>query len=146
MDLRSTDVAARCRALLDALLIGQADIMALADGLAPDVVLWTPGTFAASSAAALEALMAQDWDSGPLSERVVTVTNTDVAPPRVIVEWRVSGRFTRPFFVADDVLVEPTGQLVETAGVLVVTFAGTDVVAVHLYHDAFAVLEQLLAP
>jgi hypothetical protein len=143
-DLHSPEVAQLCHALLHELLLGHDRVTGLADELAPDVVLWTPAVFASTNVAVLDVLLREDWDSGPLSDRVITITNTDVAPPRVIVEWRVTGRFTQPFFVADDVLIEPTGQLVETAGVLVVTFDAAGVAALHLYHDSFATLEQIL--
>jgi hypothetical protein len=143
-DLDASEITQLCRTLLRELLLGHDRVVGLADELAPDVVLWTPGIFASTNVDVLEALLREDWDDGPLSELAVTITNTDVAAPRVLVEWRITGRFTRPFFVADDVLIEPTGQLVETAGMLVVTFDPAGVAAMHLYHDSVAILEQLL--
>lgn len=143
-DLQSPEVARLCHGLLRELLLGHDRVTGLVDELAPDVVLWTPAVFASTNVAVLDVLLRDEWDNGPLSDRIVTITNTDVAPPRVIVEWRATGRFTRPHFVADDVLIEPTGQLVETAGVLVATFGAAGVVALHLYHDSLAILEQIL--
>lgn len=143
-DLHSPEVVPLCQALLRELLLGHDRVTGLADELAPDVVLWTPAVFASTNVAVLDVLLSEDWDGGPLSDREITITSTDVAPPRVIVEWRVTGRFTQPFFVADDVLIEPTGQLVETAGVLVVAFDTAGVAALHLYHDSLAILEQVL--
>ena len=66
------------------------------------------------------------------------VTNTDASPPRVYVEWRLTGRFTNPGFIEDDLLLEPTGRLVETAGVLVVAFEDDRVVWVHCFYDDLA--------
>jgi hypothetical protein len=143
-ELQSSDVRLLCHTLLNELLLGHDGVVGLADELSPDVLLWTPAVFASTNVSVLEVLLREDWDNGPLSDLVLTITNTDVAPPRVLVEWRVTGRFTQPFFVADDVLVEPTGQLVETAGMLVVTFDAAGVAALHLYHDSFAILEQIL--
>jgi hypothetical protein len=143
-DLHSSEITQLCQTLLRELLLGLDRDVTLVDALAPDVVLWTPTVFASTNVAVLEVLLREDWDDGPLSDVTVTITNTDVAPPRVFVEWRITGRFTAPFFVADDVLVEPTGQLVETAGMLVVTFGRAGVVAIHLYHDSVAMLEQIL--
>lgn len=143
-DLHSPEVAHLCHALLHELLLGHDRVVGLGDELAPDVVLWTPAVFASTNLAVLDVLLRENWDTGPLSDRSVTISSTDVAPPRVIVEWRVTGRFTQAFFVADDVLIEPTGQLVETAGVLVVTFDAAGVAALHLYHDPLAILEQIL--
>ena len=144
-DLHSAEVSDLCHTLLEGMLIGHDHVVGLEDELAPDVVLWTPTCFVATKLAVLDTLLVEDRYSGPLSELVVTTTNTDVAPPRVIVEWRITGRFTESFFVGDDVLIEPTGQLVETAGILAVTFDAAGVVAVRLYHDPFALLEQILA-
>jgi hypothetical protein len=72
------------------------------------------------------------------------MTASAVVPPRVYVEWRLTGRFANPCFVVDDLLIEPTGQLVETSGVLVTTFVGGRIGAVHCYYDDLALLEQLL--
>jgi hypothetical protein len=142
--LHSSEVRQLCHTLLHELLLGHDRASGLIDELAPEAVLWTPAVFASTNVGVLEVLLREDWHDGPLSDRMITITNTDVALPRVLVEWRVTGRFTQPFFVADDVLIEPTGRLVETAGVLVVTFGRTGVVALHLYHDPFAILEQIL--
>lgn len=145
-DLRSDAITNLCRTLLAKLLVGDDHIVGVVDELAPDVVLWTPTCFASTSTSALEILLSNEWDTSPLSDRTITITNTDIAPPRVFVEWRIAGRFTHPFFLADDLLIDPTGQLVETAGVLVVTFDAEGVAAMHLYHDPLAILEQLLTP
>jgi hypothetical protein len=143
-DLHSSEVMQLCHALLRELLLGHDRVTGLLDELAPDAMLWTPAVFASTNVAVVEVLLREEWDDGPLSDLIVTTTNTDVAMSRVILEWRVTGRFTQPFFVADDVLIEPTGQLVETAGMLVVTFGPAGVAALHLYHDPFAILEQIL--
>lgn len=45
---------------------------------------------------------------------------------------------------SDGALIEPTGQLVEAAGVLVVTFDAAGVATLQLYHDSLAILEQTL--
>ena len=46
-----------------------------------------------------------------------------------------TGRFTNPGFIEDDLLLEPTGRLSKTAGVLVVAFQDDRVVWVHCYYD-----------
>ena len=76
--------------------------------------------------------------------QTIEATNIDVADPQVYVEWRLVARFTNPGFVDDNLLIEPTGRLLETAGVLVVTFSGDQVVSAHCYYDDLALLEQLL--
>jgi ketosteroid isomerase-like protein len=65
--------------------------------------------------------------------------------PRVHLEWRLTARFSHPCFVDDDLLVEPTGRLVETAGVMVATIDDGMITAAHCYYDDFALLEQIVA-
>lgn len=43
-----------------------------------------------------------------------------------------------------DLLVEPTGRLVETAGVLVSTLADGVIISANCYYDDSALLEQLV--
>ena len=73
-DLHSSEIAQLCRTLLHELLLGHDRVAGLEDELAPDVVLWTPGTFASTNVAVLGVLLRQDWDDGPLSDLAVTVT------------------------------------------------------------------------
>jgi len=76
---------------------------------------------------------------------VVAVTHADVAAPRVHLEWRLTARFSHPCFVDDDLLVEPTGRLVETAGVMIATIDDGMITAAHCYYDDLALLEQLVS-
>ena len=133
-----------CERILRALLVGD-DLTALEDRLAPDMVAWSPHLFTMSRDQLLIALHDDELGGDTLTEVTVDVTNTDASPPRVYVEWRLTGRFTNPGFIEDDLLLEPTGRLVETAGVLVVAFEDDRVVWVHCYYDDLALLEQLVA-
>jgi ketosteroid isomerase-like protein len=76
---------------------------------------------------------------------VITVTHADVVAPRVHLEWRLTARFSHPCFVDDDLLVEPTGRLVETAGVMIATIDDGMITSAHCYYDDFALLEQLVS-
>lgn len=135
---------ALCYELLRAILIGCDQLDELVDRLHPEVVVWTPSAFATSRDAALAVLEVDEVGVDALRDVTIVVTSTDVASPRVYLEWRLAGRFTDPCFVNDDLLVEPTGRLVETSGVLVATFGEGGVIALHCYHDDFALLEQLV--
>jgi SnoaL-like polyketide cyclase len=139
------DIAWQCTELLRWLLIGSEDREATEDGMVPDVVIWSPAAVALSRQSAIDTFRVDETDSGPLTEVELVVLAIDVVAPRAYAEWRLTGRFTQPCFVADDLLVEPTGQMVETSGVLVVTFDDHRIVAAHLFYDELALLEQLIS-
>lgn len=138
------EVERECTALLRSLLLGEPLASALRDRLLPDVTLWSPAAAALFREAAVASLDVAD-DDGPLSSVTIEIVTVDVVAPRAFVVWRLAGRFTQPYFVSDDLLLEPTGQLVETSGVLVVTYRDGNFAAVHLYHDDLALLEQLVS-
>jgi hypothetical protein len=134
----------RYEKLLRAILIGEG-IDELEDWLAPEVVVWSPVHYSSSRAELLVGLHDPSDDDDTLSEVVIESTGMDVALPRVYLEWRLTARFSHPCFIDDDLLVEPTGRLVETAGVLVSTLADDVIISAHCYYDDSALLEQLVA-
>jgi hypothetical protein len=75
---------------------------------------------------------------------MLDVTHMSATQARVFVEWRLTARFTSPAFIDNDLLIEPSGRLLETAGVEVVVFAGDHVVAVNCYYDDLALFEQVI--
>jgi SnoaL-like domain len=114
------------------------------DDLAPDAVVWSPTVLATTRAEAAAALRPLRDHDDALTEVRVLVVATHVLEDRVFLEWRLTARFTNPCFIDDDLLVEPTGRLVETAGVQVATFRGEQLTSVHCYYDDLALLEQLV--
>lgn len=129
--------------LLETLLAG-APVDPVEPWLAPEVVVWTPVRSTSTRADLLRELHETDIGGDTLTEVVVTITHADVATPRVHIEWRLTARFSRPCFIDDDLLVEPTGRLVETAGVMIATFDDGLITAARCYYDDFALLEQLV--
>jgi hypothetical protein len=115
----------------------------LEPALDPAFVLWSPRLRTSSRAETMEALLQDDDDT--LTERAVVIEGADASPPRLYLEWRLSGRFANPCFIDDDVLIEPTGRLVTLAGLLVLEVRDTTLVEAHCYFDDLALLEQLLA-
>jgi len=111
--------------------------------IASDVVVWSPAVYTTSREAAIEALRAPGEDDA-LSDVRVWIEAVDVVGTRVYIEWRLAARFTRPCFIDDDLLVEPTGRLVETSGVQVATFRAGQLVRVSCYYDDLALLEQII--
>lgn len=143
----SADVA-HCELLLRILLagdgLGREGVEFIERWLAPEVVVWTPVRYTSTRAELLRDL-ALDLRGDTLTEVVIAVAHADVTPPRVHLEWRLTARFSHPCFVDDDLLVEPTGRLVETAGVMIATVEDGTITAAHCYYDDFALLEQLVS-
>ncbi|HTH04445.1 MAG TPA: hypothetical protein VL916_01195 [Ilumatobacteraceae bacterium] len=131
--------------VLRALLLGIEAAPLVSDILAPSIVVWSPEVFGAGWSNAMSALGHGIAERDSLSELAVHVISAQATPSRVFVEWRLSGRFTEPCFVDDDLLVEPTGRHVEVGGVVVATFDDHLLTAVHCYYDGLAILEQLIA-
>lgn len=113
--------------------------------MAHDVVVWSPTIFATSREEVMAALRNLADRDDTLTEVQVMVDAVDVAGQRVYLEWRLTGRFTNPCFVDDDLMIEPTGRLVETSGIQVATFRGGRFTNVHCYYDDLSLLEQLVA-
>lgn len=139
----AADVGDLCVQVLRGILLGE-DLTRVRGHLATDVITWTPHFFAVSRDQLLTSIDATEFEGDTLSEVALEVTHTCVDQARVYVEWRLTARFTSPGFIDDDLLIEPTGRLLETAGVEVVTFTGDQVTAVHCYYDDLALLEQLI--
>ena len=140
---RAVGAATGYEMLLRAILVGER-VDDLEQWLAPEVVVWSPAHYSSDRAELLCGLHAPSGDDDTLSEVVIEATSMDVALPRVYLEWRLTARFSRPCFIDDDLLVEPTGRLVETAGVLVSTLVDGLIVSAHCYYDDSALLEQLV--
>lgn len=139
-----TAVEAQCTRILRGLLLGER-LDELANDLAPDVVVWCPTMYATSRGLVLEALEIESAAGDTMTEVSLSVANFDYVAPHGYLEWRLTGRFTNPCFVDDDLLVEPNGRLLETAGAMVITLASGRAVEVHCYHDDLALLEQMMA-
>ena len=112
------------------------------DWLHADIVVWTPVSYSRGRAELLESL--HEFGSDALTEAAVEIVSADIAGTHAYLEWRLAGRFTEPCFIDDDLLVEPTGRLVEAAGVLVVSFDDEQVASLRCYFDDLGVLEQLV--
>jgi len=72
------------------------------------------------------------------------ITRTSTFGDSVFAEWSVRGRFTNAAFLDDDVLVEPTGNLVQACGMMVLDFTGDRVGRVQCFYDRSAMVEQVL--
>ena len=76
----------------------------------------------------------------------VSILGTSSVDSTVYVEWHLEGRFNNPGFLNDDVLIEPSGALVEASGVLVVVFQHDRATEIRCYYDGLGLLEQVVRP
>jgi hypothetical protein len=135
---------AQCVRTLRGMLLGE-ELDDLASDLAPDVVVWSPTLYTTAREPVLHALENETAAGDTITEVAVSITNFDFVAPHAYLEWHLTGRFTNPCFVDDDMLVEPNGRLIETAGVMVLTLINGQAVEVHCYYDDLALLEQMMA-
>lgn len=139
----AADLRVLCVGILRGVLLGE-DFSPVRHRLARDMVTWSPHLFAVTRDQLLSNVDVAETAGGTLSEVELEVIDVGAVRGRVYVEWRLTARFTSPEFIGDDLLIEPTGRLLETAGVQMVSFDGDDVVAVHCYYDDLALFEQLI--
>lgn len=140
----ASDVVELCVATLRGILLGE-DLSPIRGRLATDLVTWSPHLFAVTRDQLFTRIVEAEVMGETLSEVSLDITDLAVVSPRVFLEWRLTARFTSPGFIEDDLLIEPTGRLLETAGVEVVTFSGDQIVALRCYYDDLALLEQLMS-
>ncbi len=140
----ATPVLELCEVLLRGILTGEGDLRAVQHRLRADVVAWSPAFHVRTRAELVSAVHPVSAGADTVTELSIEPTRVDRLADHVYIEWRMTGRFTNDCFVDDDLLIEPTGRLVETAGILVATFAGDEVTALRCYFDDMAIIEQLL--
>ena len=133
--------------LAHALLTDSAHVRAvvaeLESSIDADVVVWSPCLSTASRAELLVALL--DGDDA-ITDVEVSIVGTSTSASSVLVEWRLEGRFNNAGFLNDDLLVEPSGGMVEATGVLVVVFDGDRATRIRCYYDSLGLLEQVIRP
>ena len=106
-----------------------------------DVRGWCPNLVVSSRDELVEQL---EYREDALTNLEISVDAVYVVGDAAIAEWRVSARFSGPFLVDDDVLIEPNGQDLSFAGVAVAEFRGHRIHRFRLYFDDAAFLEQVL--
>jgi hypothetical protein len=107
------------------------------------VVTWSPSMYTTSRRELVAELLERD---DAVDDIVVSLTKECLTETGAFVMWRVSGRFDRPGFLRDDVLIEPSHRRIESAGVVVLSFAGPRIERIECYYDALTLLEQVLPP
>jgi hypothetical protein len=147
----AADLGELCVGILRGVVLGE-DLSTVRHRLSPDLITWSPHLFAVTRDQLLRSIGEADaagerlppTAGETLSEVSLDVVDLSATQGRVYAEWRLTVRFTSAEFIDDDLLIEPTGRLLETAGIQVVSFDGDAVVAVHCYYDDLALFEQLI--
>lgn len=138
---------ATARFLLD-VVVGAArptpDIVARVEaGVDENLHVWTPFLSVISRCEFVAALVEGD---DAIADVVVDISGDGIAGSCVYLEWRLTGRFVNAGFLNDDVLVEPSGAIVECSGIAIFEFSHGWATRIHCSYDALSLLEQLLVP
>ena len=120
---------------LDAVLRG--DASRFADVFSDDVVVASPQYVVAGLASVQRALGSPEES---LADIELLVTGLDAFDERVIGEWCLEARFTRPIVWDDSLLLEPTGGEVRMLGASFAEFRGNRIRAFRHYFDDSALL------
>ena len=124
---------------LEAGLTGETGAMS---GLfADDVSGWSPNMSVNSLAELSEVVQSRD-DS--LSDVSVAVQGVDAAGNKAFAEFVLTAKFSGPWVLDEDVVLEPTGREVVMAGVVAADFSDDKISAFRLYFDDLALMAQLL--
>ena len=104
------------------------------------VVTWSPSVYATSRIQLINALL--ECDDAVDTFEVSTISSC-MAGRNVFVQWRAVGCFDNAAFLDDDLMIEPSHETVESAGVMICSFTGTLVDRIECYYDALTLLEQV---
>lgn len=119
-----------------------ASIAALGDLFADDVTVWSPNLLATGLTDLARSLVFRE---GAFSDVKIHIDALDVFGNKGFAEFRVSATFTGPFFVGDDLAIEPNGQRLLLGAAAAAEFDGTKITALRAYFDDSTLLEQMLA-
>jgi hypothetical protein len=108
-----------------------------------NVTVWSPCVCTTSRTELVAALLDSD---DAITDVEISIIGTSTIDSTVYVEWHLEGRFNNPGFLNDDVLVEPSGAVVEESGVLVVVFHHNRATHIRCYYDGLGLLEQVVHP
>jgi SnoaL-like domain len=117
-------------AALEAVMLG--DGSRFADLFTKDVVFESPHLRLASLASLQRELGAPE-DS--LTDIEIVIVALDAVEGKLIAEWRLEARFTRPVLLDDCLLIEPTGAVARLMGAAVAEFRKRRIRAFRLYFD-----------
>ncbi len=106
-----------------------------------DVSGWSPNMSVSSLAELSEVVQSRD-DS--LSDVSVAVQGVDAGGNKAFAEFVLTAKFTGPWVVDEDIVLEPHGGEVVMAGVVSADFSDDKISAFRMYFDDLALMAQLL--
>ena len=108
---------------------------------APDVSGWSPVMMVNG----LDELVAafSDFESS-LSDIEVQIDAVDGFGNKALAEYRITGVFTQPFVVDDEVVIEPHGGTVVLGAAMVAEFEDGLITAYRNYFDDITIFDQML--
>jgi ketosteroid isomerase-like protein len=115
----------------------------LAELFQPDVSFWSANVFASSLDELAEVLAGRE---DAFTDFELTMQTIDVDGQRAAAEWVAKGRFTAPFALDADTVLEPTGGIVVLAGATFAEIVDGKVAACRSYFDAGTLVEQMVSP
>lgn len=138
-----TDAACRIgTALLGRRDVTERELAQLEADVDEQVEVWTPSMNLHSRFDLVATLTSVD---DAIDDFEVAFTESVASPPIVLLEWMATGRFTRPAFLDDDELIEPTGTVIRVGGALSLSFdRGQRATRICCYYDRLALIEQML--
>lgn len=119
-----------------------ASIATLGDLFADNVSVWSPNLVATGVDDLAENLAFRE---GSFSDVEIQIDAVDVFGNKGFAEFRVFATFSGPFYVDEDVTIEPNGQRLLLGSAAAVDFDGDKITALRAYFDDATLLEQMLA-
>ena len=124
---------------LAACVTGETDV--LPELFTDDVSGWSPNLLVGSLDELSEAVKGRDES---LSDVSILVHGVDLVGNRAYAEYILSGVFSGPLTVSDDLVIEPNGREVLLGGAIAADFAGDKIAAFRNYFDDLTLLVQML--
>jgi SnoaL-like polyketide cyclase len=118
-----------------------ASIAKLGDLFTDDVTVWTPNMLAESRDDLAENL---SFREDAFSDVDITIDALDIFANKGFAELRLSARFTGPFVINEELVIEPNGQQLRIGAAAVADFEGGKIKALRAYFDDTSLLEQML--
>ena len=127
------------RRALAACIMGDAGV--LPELFTQDVSGWSPNMLV-TSLAELTDVVADRVDA--LTDVNVQIDCLDIVGNKGFVEYRLTGVFSGPLVLDDDLVIDPNGNLIALGAAMVAEFTGSKISAFRNYFDDATLLEQLL--
>jgi len=124
---------------LEACFNGEVD--ALPGLFTEDVSGWSPNMLVTSIGELAEVVEERD---ASLSDAALQIDALDVVGNKGYAEYRLTAKFSGPFEIDEETVIEPTGKELLIGAAIVAEFSGDKISAFRNYFDNAALLEQMV--